>query len=230
MDVYLFFVDTELFQMIHPIFQDFLAFLKNPIKSESYTKMSAKSFFVLLVVALALVIPFSVLLKWLGVDQFDSIMEEMLAENKWLVVIAAIFMAPLLEEQIFRLHLDLKITSIWWGLGMSILLISQQWYVSALFIIYLVFLLVKVFRDRPPNLKFVIYTSSIFFALIHLGNFSNFELADHFYWIPVLVAAQFFIGLILSYIRLKHGIWFSVWFHGAYNAILIIPSVYFYEP
>ncbi|WPR74655.1 hypothetical protein [Algoriphagus sp. NG3] len=143
--------------------------------------MSAKSFFVLLVVALALVIPLSVLLEWLGVDQFDSILEEMLAENKWLVVIGALFLAPLLEEPIFRLHLDLKITSIWWGLGMSILLISQQWYVTAVFIVYLVYLLIKVFRHRLPNLKFVVYTSSIFFALIHVGNFSNFELVDHFY-------------------------------------------------
>ncbi|WP_439489000.1 CPBP family glutamic-type intramembrane protease [Algoriphagus sp.] len=71
----------------------------------------------------------------------------------------------------------------------------------------------KVFRHRLPNLKFVVYTSSIFFALIHLGNFSNFELVNHFYWIPFLVAAQFFLGLILSYIRLSHGIWFSILFH-----------------
>ncbi|MCE7055170.1 CPBP family glutamic-type intramembrane protease [Algoriphagus sp. AGSA1] len=192
--------------------------------------MPAGRFLVLLLLALALVIPFSVLLEWLGVDQFDSILEEMLAENKWLVVIGAIFLAPLLEEPIFRLHLDLKMTSIWWGLGMSILLISQQWCVTAVFIVYLVYLLIKVFRHRPPNLKFVVYTSSIFFALIHVGNFSNLELADHIYWIPFLVASQFFGGLILSYIRLSHGIWFSILFHGAYNAILIIPTVYFYEP
>ncbi|MDR7129933.1 membrane protease YdiL (CAAX protease family) [Algoriphagus sp. 4150] len=216
--------------MIPPVFQDFLIFLRSPSKAESYTKMPAGGFLVLLLVALALAIPFSVLLEWLGVNQFDSLLEKMLAENKMPVVFAVIFLAPLLEEPIFRLHLDLKITSIWWGLGLSILMISQQWYVTAVFIVYLVYLLLKVFRHRPPNLKFVIYTSSTFFALIHLGNFSNFELADHFYWIPFLVAAQFFIGLILSYIRLTYGIWYAILFHAVYNAILIIPSVYFYEP
>ncbi|WP_192347172.1 CPBP family intramembrane metalloprotease [Algoriphagus sp. Y33] len=193
--------------MLQPVFKDFLAFLKNPTKSDSYTKMPARSFLGLLIVVLAFAIPFAFLMDWLGADQFDSIMEQMLAENKLQVVFAVVFLAPLLEELIFRLHLDLKITSICWGLGMSILMISQQWYVTAVFVVYLVYLLIRVMRQQPPNLKFVVFISSTFFALIHLGNFSNFELADHFYWIPFLVAAQFFIGLILSYIRLTHGIW-----------------------
>lgn len=215
--------------MVQSIIQDFLTFLKNPSKAESFTKIPARSFLVLLVFALALVIPISVLLKWLGVDQFDSIMEEMLAKSKLLVVFAVIFLAPLVEEPIFRLHLDLKIKSICLGLGMSILMISQQWYFTAVFVIYLVFLLMRVMRRRPLNFKFVVYVSSILFALIHLGNFSNFEIADHFYWIPFLVAAQFFIGLMLSYIRLTHGIWYAILFHAVYNAILIIPTVLFYE-
>lgn len=215
--------------MTQSIIQDFLTFLKSPSKAESFTKMPARSFLVLLVFALALVIPISVLLEWLGVDQFDSIMEEMLAKSKWLVVFAVIFLAPLLEEPIFRLHLDLKIKSICLGLGMSFLMISQQWYVTAVFVFYLVFLLIRVMRQQPLNLKFVVYVSSILFAVIHLGNFSNFEIAKHFYWIPFLVAAQFLIGLILSYIRLTHGIWNAILFHAVYNAILIIPTVLLYE-
>jgi len=215
--------------MGQPIFQDFLAFLKFPTKSEPYSEMPARSFFVLLLITLALVIPFSVLLDWLGVDQFDSILEGMLAQNKWMVVILGIFVAPLVEESIFRLHLDLKITSIWWGLGLSIVMISQQWYFAVAFMAYLIYLLVRVFRQRPPNLKFVVFISSSFFALVHLGNYPNFEFTEHFYWVPFLVAAQFLIGLILSYIRLNHGVHFAMLFHAVYNAILIIPAVYFYE-
>jgi uncharacterized protein len=35
--------------------------------------------------------------------------------------------------------------------------------------------------------------------------------------------------LVLSYIRLNHGMKTAILFHGVYNAILIIPAVYFYE-
>jgi membrane protease YdiL (CAAX protease family) len=212
-----------------PIFQNFLAFLKNPTQSEAYTEMPVRSFFVLMLTTLALVVPFSVLLDWVGIDQFDSILEEMLARNKWIVILLVIFAAPLLEESIFRLHLDLKITSIWWGLGLSTIMISQQWYFTVAFMGYLIYLLVRVFRQQPPNLKFIVFTSSSFFALVHLGNYTNFEFADHFYWVPFLVAAQFLIGLILSYIRVNHGVRCAMLFHGVYNAILIIPGVYFYE-
>lgn len=215
--------------MSRHVFQDFRAFLSNPTKSEPYTKMPARSIFALLMVTLTLVVPFSFLLDWLGVDQFDSILEKMLAENKWVVLFLVIVVAPLMEESIFRLHLDLRITSIWWGLGLSMILISQQWYFTVAFMAYLIYLLVRVFRQQPPDLKFVVFVSSLFFAIVHLGNYSNFELTRHFHWIPVLVAAQFLIGLILSYIRLTHGVRYAMLFHGVYNAILIIPVVYFYE-
>jgi hypothetical protein len=35
--------------------------------------------------------------------------------------------------------------------------------------------------------------------------------------------------LVLSYIRLNHGIKWAIVFHGAYNAVLVIPAIYLYE-
>lgn len=46
----------------------------------------------------------------------------------------------------------------------------------------------------------------------------------------ILVAAQFFLGLVLSYIRLNHGIKWAIVFHEVYNAVLIIPVICFYDP
>nr|WP_244545478.1 CPBP family glutamic-type intramembrane protease [Algoriphagus locisalis] len=163
-------------------------------------------------------------------DQFDSLFEEIFKINKWLIVPLGILLAPLIEEPIFRLHLDLKKSSIWWSMILSFLVMSTQWFLLVAFLVYMIFLLISVSQKEVVNLKFVVYTSAIFFGVVHLGNFSNFDFVSHFYWIPLLVGAQFFIGLMLSYIRLNHGIWYSILFHGVYNAILIIPSVYFYEP
>jgi peptidoglycan/LPS O-acetylase OafA/YrhL len=96
--------------------------------------------------------------------------------------------------------------------------------------IYLIYLFVKVNQGQEPNLKFVVYFSAAMFALVHMGNFTEFDYGKYFYWVPLLVAAQFVIGLVLSYIRLNHGMKWAIVFHGVYNAVLIIPAIYFYEP
>ncbi|MGY6543800.1 CPBP family glutamic-type intramembrane protease [Arthrospiribacter ruber] len=163
-------------------------------------------------------------------DQFDNIMLELLENQKWLVAVLAILVAPVLEEPIYRLHLDLKKSSIIWSLGLSLLLINNIWYPLVLFWIYLIYLLVKVDRGQTPNLKFVVYFSSAMFALIHMVNFTDFDYRNYFYLVPLLVAAQFIVGLVLSYIRLNHGMKWAVIFHAVYNAVLVIPAIYFYEP
>ncbi|PZX58201.1 CPBP family glutamic-type intramembrane protease [Algoriphagus chordae] len=211
------------------VIQDFLAFLKDPKRAETYSEMPSKSFFTLLIVTLVLIIPFGFLLSLLGADQFDSILEELIKKSKLLVIVLGIFLAPLIEEPIFRLHLNLKKSSIWWSLVLSLLMMGELWYLVLAFMVYLIYLLIMVSQQERINLKFVVYASAIFFGVVHLGNYSNFDFASHFYWIPFLVGIQFFVGLILSYIRLNHGISYAMLFHGAYNAALIIPGVYFYE-
>ncbi|MCH7409775.1 hypothetical protein MM239_10250 [Belliella sp. DSM 111904] len=62
-----------------------------------------------------------------------------------------------------------------------------------------------------------------------MGNYVDFDYGMYFYLIPLMVGAQFLIGLVLSYIRLNYGINWAIIFHGVYNAIFILPAVYFYE-
>lgn len=216
--------------MLPFVYQDFISFLKKPQKPEAYSKMPSRNFLFLLIGAIVLVIPFSFILELIGADQFDSELAKLLEKSRVLVFVAGVFLAPLIEEPIFRLHLDLKLSSIIWGFFLSFLLLAQQWVITVVFMVYLIYLFVNVASGEKIRLKFVVFTSSILFALIHIGNFLNFDFATQFYWIPFLVAIQFFIGLILSYIRLKHGIWYAILFHGVYNGIFIIPAVLFYEP
>jgi uncharacterized protein len=204
-------------------------FLISPYHKESYENFGGKEFLHLLLLTFAIVIPYAFILDLAGMDQFDHKIEFLLKEHKWMVAILAIFIAPLLEEPIYRLHLDFKKSSIWWGLGLSVLMISEAWFTVVLLWIWLFFLLFKVSKGDPPNLKYSIFISSALFGLVHLMNFTDFDYAQYFYWVPFMVGAQFLIGLVLSYIRLNYGIKSAIIFHGVYNAMLIIPAVYFYE-
>lgn len=209
-----------------------LTFLNTPYPAASYTHLKTIDLFYLLLITLAvvIVIPYAFILDWAGMDHFDHKIMEILEKNKWLVVVFAIFLAPVLEEPVYRLHLDLKKSSILWSLGLSLLLINSTWYPLVLFWIYLIYLYVKVNQGQTPNLKFVVYFSTAMFALVHMGNFIDFDYGKYFYLVPLLVSAQFVIGLVLSYIRLNHGMKWAIIFHAVYNAVLIIPAIYFYEP
>lgn len=215
--------------MIMKTFENLISFLKAPYRAETYSDIKITDFLFLLLITIMIVVPYGFILEWAGIDQFEHIMTELLEKNKWLVAIIAIFLAPLIEEPIFRLHLDLKKSSIWWGLGLSIFMISEIWYPVVLLWGYLIFLQLMLIKGQKPDLKIVVYCSSALFALVHMGNFIGFDYGRYFYWVPLLVAIQFVVGLVLSHIRLKHGMKWAIIFHGVYNAVLIIPAVYFYE-
>lgn len=212
-----------------PTFLKLKNFIKAPYQSDSYTKIEGKEFFFLLLITFSLVIPYALILEAAGIDQFNHIMETLIKDHKWLLVVLAIVIAPLVEEPIFRLHLDFKKSSIWWGIGLSVFVISEIWILFVLLLIWLFYLLITVSVGKKPNLKYSIFISATLFALVHLGNFTDFDYAKYFYWVPFMVGAQFLIGLILSYIRLNHGMKTAILFHAVYNAIITIPAVYFYE-
>lgn len=206
-----------------------ISFLKAPYLPETYSPIKPKVFFGLLVLTILIIIPYALILEAAGIDQFDNALEALMKDYKWLVAILAVFLAPIIEEPIFRLHLDLKKSSIWWGVGLSVFIIGQAWWLWIALLAYLFFLLYRVNQGTSPSLKFVLWTSATLFALVHMGNFTDFDYGRYFYWVPFMVGAQFLVGLVLSYIRLNHGMKWAILFHGVYNAVLIIPAVYFYE-
>lgn len=210
--------------------KNLIAFSKAPNNTENYNDIETKEFVLLLLITFSIVIPYAFILYFAGIDQFDHKLEELLKNNKLLVGVLAIFVAPLLEENVYRLHLDFKKSSILWGLGLSLLLISEVWIPIALLWVYFFFLMYKVNKGETPNLRSSIFISSSLFALVHLSNFTDFDYSKYFYWVPFLVGAQFLIGLVLSYIRLNYGMKWALIFHAVYNALVIIPALYFYEP
>ncbi|MCE7054420.1 CPBP family glutamic-type intramembrane protease [Algoriphagus sp. AGSA1] len=190
--------------------------------------MTFRRFIYLLVITFLVIAPYSALIYALGLDELENAVMEMLKETPVLMVFAGIFIAPLLEEPIFRLHLVRTKKYVLWSLGLSVLLISEFWYPVIILWIYLIWLLIRISKNNPPPLKLVVYGSAVLFGLIHLGNFTSFDYATQFYLIPILVGAQFFVGLIISYIRLNHGMIWAMIFHGVYNGILIGTHLLFF--
>lgn len=222
-------MSTLIILKVLKVFYKLYSYLKEPTIAADYQRIKLKEFVLLLLLTFLVVVPFALLLEWAGVDQFDHILMEMLDTNKWLVLTFGVLIAPLIEEPIYRLHLDRQRSSIWWGLGLAVLTFSEFWFPTAILMIYLVYLLIRSRDADPPSQKFVVYTSAILFALVHMGNYIDFDFGKYFYWVPFLVIVQFWIGLVLSYIRSKYGMWTAIGFHAVYNAVFIIPMVYFYE-
>jgi membrane protease YdiL (CAAX protease family) len=209
--------------------QKLISFSRSPQQKEAFQPMKAKDFLSLLLITLVIIGPYTALVYSLGLNELDNEVMDLLRESPLVLLLIAVFIAPILEEPVYRLHLDLKKKSIYWGLGLSLLLIDEFWYPLAALWIYLIWLLVRVYKDNPPSLKFVIYCSAILFGLIHLGNFTNLDYSKQFYLIPLLVGAQVFVGLVISFIRLTYGMKWGIIFHGVYNGILIGTYLLFFK-
>jgi hypothetical protein len=201
--------------------KNLIQFFYFPKSSDKFKLMIGRDFLKLFLVTLAIITPYTILIYALDLYELDNIVMEMMKDNPILLLLLGTFMAPLLEEPIYRLHLDMKKRSIIWSLGLSIFLIDEFWYPVVGLWIYLLWLLIQVSRNNPPSLKLVVYSSAILFGLVHLGNFPNLNFSTQFYLIPLLVGAQIFVGLIISYIRLTYGMKWAMIFHGVYNAVLI---------
>lgn len=209
--------------------RELMQFFQLPKQLEGFKPMTFRRFISFLLITFLVIAPYSALVYALGLDELDNSVMEMLKETPILMVFAGIFIAPLLEEPIYRLHLDRTKKSVLWSLGLSVLVISDFWYPVVLLWGYLVWLLVRVSKNNSPPLKLVVYSSAVLFGLIHLGNFTSLDYATQFYLIPILVGAQVFVGLIISYIRLNHGMKWAMIYHGVYNGVLIGTHLLFFD-
>lgn len=209
--------------------QKLILFSQSPQQKEVFQPMKVKELLGLFLITLIIIAPYTALIYALGLNELDNEVMDLLRENPIFLLLIAVFIAPILEEPIYRLHLDLKKKSIYWGVGLSFLLIDEFWYPLAALWIYLIWLLIRVNKGNPPSLKFVVYSSAILFGLVHLGNFTNLDYTKQFYLIPLLVGGQVFVGLVISYIRLSYGMKWGIIFHGVYNGILIGSYLLFFQ-
>lgn len=176
------------------------------------------------------------------------VVNELVKMSVWQSFIFLVILGPFYEELSFRLFLNPKKLSIISGLFffltfllpvlfslqilfvpdsyiVSLILLSPLFYLILLvvlcisfFIIYFVIPAKSVEIFLKDNLRFLVYSSAILFAVVHIQNYTN---VGSLWWItPLLVLPQLLVGFVLPFVRLRFGFWWSVFAHGLYNFIL----------
>lgn len=148
------------------------------------------------------------------------------------VIIIVPFAAPFIEETLFRLPLNLKRTS----MSLSVALIAycltgkpfsfdpHEMYsyvrigiaLSAFVLILLFFPVVWLEEIREKYFKLLFYISAVLFALVHISNFAPYNSKILFFY-PLYTLPQFFMGLIIGYIRVKEGFFYGWALHALIN-------------
>jgi len=82
------------------------------------------------------------------------------------------------------------------------------------------------YRTRFKNyFPYFFYGVAMFFAWVHLFNWDIS--VDKWWMTPVLVSPQLILGLLLGYVRMKYGIWYSILVHALNNAIPMMALILF---
>jgi hypothetical protein len=69
----------------------------------------------------------------------------------------------------------------------------------------------------------ILYGSCVLFAFVHMSNFPDFK---HLWiWFPLLTIVQFVLGLIISYLRVRFGFLWGLYYHIVYNTLVIGAAV-----
>ena len=144
------------------------------------------------------------------------------------------FFAPLIEEYVFRWHLTKRYASIYFIMlsiaamiifGVENELLSWLIFLSALALSIILHVQLKkrsqtlTYKLWQKSYPLIFYSSALVFGLIHLTNYQDLTLADPSF--IFYMSSQAFGGLILGYLRIKHGLRYSILFHACFNLIAL---------
>ncbi|MEQ8389058.1 MAG: CPBP family intramembrane glutamic endopeptidase [Alphaproteobacteria bacterium] len=153
----------------------------------------------------------------------------------------AVVLVPVVEETVFRLyvarfHPIFIVISLAGGLVTAAMLEAMA--VLMILAVLLGFLVAGLLRGQRERLgawwtrhfRWIVYASALVFGLVHLANFVFPE--DQA--VPaaiklVLVTPQILMGLFLAYMRVRHGLVWSMLLHGSYNGLLLGLGLVFYD-
>ena len=173
-------------------------------------------------------------------SQFEINRQKNLLQFGDYVIIIVPIIGPFLEEILFRLPLSLTKTSI----SLSAALIMYRFTGKHLFsfdpnevysyirigiaivtftsvLFFLSYVWLEKIKER--YFKYFFYLSAILFALVHISNFAPYNYNVLFLY-PLFTLPQFFMGLILGYLRIRQG-FFSAW---VLHALINLPSALLY--
>ncbi|GAB5526649.1 MAG: hypothetical protein Roseis2KO_45210 [Roseivirga sp.] len=152
-------------------------------------------------------------------------------------VLMAVLLAPPLEEFLFRLPLrysrrNLRI----WLVFTALFALAFQYIVSLILFGFWLYWLslgknrhfeVKIMRFYKRYGVVIFWFFTLFFAAIHLSNFTAKDLPLHLY-LPAVVP-QIIAGISLGVTRLRLGFWWAMLLHALFNLIVTLPTLLLME-
>lgn len=173
-------------------------------------------------------------------SQFEINRQKLLSQFGIYTIIIIPFIGPLIEEILFRLPLNLRKT----GIGLSLAVItyritgehffqfdpsealSYMRILIALFAFFFALLFTPMSlleKIKKNHFKYFFYFSAISFALVHISNFTPYNPVVFLFY-PLYTLPQFFMGLLLGYLRVRQG-FFSGW---TVHVLINLPSALLY--
>lgn len=232
---------------------DLWSFLKNP-KDQPDTERGAsgKLRVLLQVLLIDVILSFGLmgllqvinLLGWYNADG-HAVAEMLRALPVWAFLLLVIMVIPLVEELIFRYGLRFKrgyiffvftvILIVLGGFAFYLLPLVGALAVTVVLAVLLVLYLLNAdamgdFLEQvwPKMYGIVFYTVALLFGLVHITNFTSFNYASAaVLLVPVLIAPQIWAGLLIGYMRVKHGFFWGYFLHAGHNAFFFILALAF---
>ncbi|WP_018476664.1 CPBP family glutamic-type intramembrane protease [Pontibacter roseus] len=224
---------------------DIWAFLRNPKDQPAAEQSAAGKIRILLLVLLIdviIVIGISGLVQLIEMagwysSENHAVVELLRKLPIWAFLLLGVLAIPLLEELVFRYGLRFKIGYISFEVFILVLTMAVSTFqylplvwalgTSAVLTMALVLYFLNVDaignsleRVWPKVYGAFFYTVAFLFGLIHITNFTDFDYASAaILLIPIIVAPQIFGGLLMGYMRVKHGFFWGYFLHAGHNAL-----------
>lgn len=221
--------------------RDFIQYLKLPTRRPFLDKVSNP----LMYVSLLFVCSFLINIIAIGIvnsvivdlEKIGNVFDE-LDYGFWAMFGLAVVAAPLVEEMIFRFPLKYKIplsilisliVSVFVGFLLNKTSLPDIKYLAPI----LLFGVINYFLVGNTNIDsddeeekldrlfpLFFYLVAITFALIHIYNYDSTQFSV---WMtPFIVIPQFVLALFLGFVRMRIGIWASIYMHALNNFIPLI--------
>lgn len=196
---------------------------------------------------LGIYVIFSVLKKWTGLEFFASFPERIKFDSTYaLGVVLLLVWAPIVEEIAFRAFLNFKPLYVGASVGTMAfftsklffpLLLHQSSFVYNAFyaavFLFVGMVLATVFEKTTtrfiekflrPHFSILVYASIIGFGFVHITNFDLTE-SKQLLWTPIATLPQLLSGVFLCYIRVNHGLFYSIALHFMGNLLAVVAGL-----
>jgi len=215
---------TGIFNSISIVYLDLIAFLKTPEDKADLIQTrseKAKKLITLLMIDLPVMVVLILVLSGfeaLGIFELETAKFNLyfLTIPTWPLLILFVFLIPFVEELIFRLYLRYKYNYLLRFLVFATSIGGKEKHEK-----------VRTWANRfwTGKYKVIFYMTAILFGLIHITNYEISIMVLLF--MPIIVIPQIVVGLLIGYLRVRHGLFAGFLLHATHNAIFFCIPILF---